>query len=84
MTTAKENRPRIPLAKAITARRNRDNPEWFVIEVECPYCPKVHTHGWAGPGDDGGHRVAHCSTQWLEQASRGYNIVIPMGFKVPR
>lgn len=84
MTTTKEPRPRIPLAKAITSRRNRDNPDWFVIEVECPYCPEVHTHGWAGPGDDGGHRVAHCSTRWLEQASRGYNIVIPLGFKVAR
>lgn len=77
-------RPRTPLAKAITARRNRDNPEWFVIEIICPYCPDVHTHGWAGPGDDGGHRAPHCADGWREQSKRGYSIVIPYGFKVPR
>lgn len=65
----------LPNATAVRAWPNRTYPEFFVIEVQCPHCPKTHTHGWAGPGDEGGHRASHCGS------SGGYFISIPEGFK---
>ncbi|GGJ72886.1 hypothetical protein GCM10007173_34890 [Glutamicibacter ardleyensis] len=35
----------IPNATAIDAWPNQTYRGFFVIEVDCPHCPKTHTHG---------------------------------------
>lgn len=50
-----------PLLRGHT-RPNRDNPdgEWGIIEVWCPHCRRLHTHGWEKTNTRPEHRVAHC------------------------
>lgn len=34
----------------------------YTVEVRCPYCNKVHTHGWRAPGGELlPQRLAHCT-----------------------
>lgn len=72
-----------PDAPALRAAPNPTYLGSYTVEVTCPYCSAVHVHGWQGPGDAGGHRVAHC---WSPAArkinSAGYNIVIPADLEV--
>ena len=79
LTPASEIKPRaakpIPKAPAIDVWKNRSYPGCYIIEVQCPHCPKTHTHGWLGSGDDGGHRVSHCGQD--DKPNPGYYIEIP-------
>lgn len=47
-------------AEAVSFRPNRDYPGMYVVTVRCPFCRKLHRHGWNGPWFDAGTRVAHC------------------------
>ena len=50
-----------------TPERARDGA--WLLNVRCPFCAKLHTHG-GGNGDApyGGHRVAHCTDTGLRRA----------------
>lgn len=88
LTPASEIKPRIdetiPKALAVDAWKNRTYRSSYIIEVDCPYCPKTHTHGWFGDGDTGGHRVSHCGDEY--KSNRGYYIQVPDSWqgKYPR
>lgn len=77
---------RHPTAPDATVTRAMPNPQYpghYIVSIHCPYCLKSHTHGWAGPGDPGGHRTAHCAdAPARERAGKGYNLVIPEGLEV--
>lgn len=30
------------------------------VTVRCPYCDRLHHHGWPWSNDRPGHRLAHC------------------------
>ena len=49
------------------------------VVVQCPYCPKTHTHGWP-PGEadlppESRHRSSHCVKRHPDDA--GYFLVEP-------
>ena len=74
-----------PYAVATHADPNRDSPGYYVVTVQCPYCPRSHFHGWGGPGDTGGHRAAHCTDDTARTINgRGYVISIPADLKGTR
>lgn len=77
--------PTAPDALATKAEPNRTYPGYYVVTVQCPYCDRTHTHGWAGPGDEGGHRSAHCADALAREINgKGYNIAIPAHLEVTR
>lgn len=74
-----------PYAVATHADPNRDSPGYYIVTVQCPYCPRSHFHGWGGPGDPGGHRAAHCTDDAARKINgRGYVISIPADLKGTR
>lgn len=38
------------------------------VTIRCPYCSRLHSHGWPLDNEDVGHRLAHCGIL------RGYRI----------
>ena len=58
------------VVSALSIRRT-DEPPLRYVTVKCPYCHRLHIHGWDGKGSTAGRRRTHCHLG-LE-----YIIVIP-------
>jgi hypothetical protein len=67
-------------------KRTRD------LVVACPWCERIHCHGWPWSSGEPGHRVGHCTRvrdeltgRWRSrrpaEAVDGYTIVIGPGTK---
>ena len=52
---------RFPSAYIIQTEPNPDHPDYLIVQIDCPYCGGIHTHG-ASPDCtiDPGHRASHC------------------------
>lgn len=60
----------VPVARVLSVRELRHTR---IVNVACPYCQHVHTHGWPAESLDVGLRVAHCHRPEGEPA-RTYRI----------
>lgn len=67
-----------PDATVIDAWPNKTYPGCYIVEVDCPHCPKTHTHGVRNLIEPAGHRVAHCGSG---KPNTGYYVTIPPGLK---
>lgn len=70
-------------AVALHAEPNPTYPGSYLLTIRCPYCRLTHTHGWSGPGHNGGHRAVHCGHPAVQDIKgKGYTIVIPEDLKI--
>jgi len=53
-------RRRTPTVIAQRRRPNPDHPGGWLVWIDCPYCGRVHGHGWPAGWTTIGHRVSHC------------------------
>lgn len=47
----------IPAARVLSIRKLRHTR---LVRVRCPFCSRLHTHGWPFEAPDIGLRVSHC------------------------
>lgn len=61
--------------------RNPGKGKVVLLEIRCPRCSKIHTHGGGetleGAHESLGHRAAHCTSKHLD--NNGYNLTDPHG-----
>ena len=72
----RSNSPAAPLV-AVTEAETYDGQQMYLLEVQCPHCSKIHTHGGgtdrATVGKYLGRRASHCGS------SDGYILTDPGG-----
>lgn len=56
---------------AVVERVDTDRYGVRTVLARCPYCGRLHRHGWPADADEPGSRVAHCSSPGA------YRVVIP-------